>query len=181
MLDGLGVTYFLGGSVASSVHGVPRASIDADVIADLGVVHVAPFVSRLSSEFYLDEARVRSAVNLRRSFNVIHLDTMFKVDVFVNKGRPYDKEALRRAQATPLEDSPGAPAFRVATPEDTVLAKLEWFRAGGETSQRQWTDILGVLRSAAAGLDEKYLGTWAAALGVADLLRRAREDALDRG
>jgi hypothetical protein len=176
-LEALGVSYYVGGSLASSAHGIPRASIDADVIADLGPDHVVPLVGRLQARYYLDEGRIRAAVEARRSFNLIHLDTMFKIDVFVSKRRPFDLEALERARPQPLEDTAAARPFRVASPEDTVLAKLEWFRAGGETSERQWTDIVGVLRARRGEIDEAYLRRWAAALHVADLLDRVLEEA----
>ena len=176
-LDSLGVRYYVGGSVASSIHGVPRASIDADLIAELGAGHVAPLVARLSALFYLDEGRMRDAVERRLSFNVIHLATMFKVDVFVSKGRPFDLEASGRARLEALGESPDAPKAMIASPEDTLLAKLEWYRRGGESSERQWSDILGLLRVRAGRLDIAYLADWARALGVADLLDRASRQA----
>ena len=176
-LDSLGVGYYVGGSVASSIHGVPRASIDADLIAELGAEHVAPLAARLSALFYLDEGRMRDAVERRLSFNVIHLASMFKVDVFVSKGRPFDIEASGRARLEALGESPDAPKARVASPEDTLLAKLEWYRRGGESSERQWSDILGLLRVRAGRLDVAYLADWASALGVADLLERASRQA----
>jgi hypothetical protein len=176
-LEALGVAHYVGGSLASSVHGIPRTSIDADVVADLGLEHVAPLVERLGESYYLDEARIRASVDSRRSFNLIHLDTMFKIDVFVSKRRPYDLEAMSRARSETLESAASTRAFPVASAEDTVLAKLEWFRAGGEVSERQWTDIVGVLRARAVELDVGYLERWAGALAVRDLLDRARSEA----
>jgi hypothetical protein len=176
-LESLGVAYYVGGSLASSAHGVPRASIDADVIADLDHRHVAPFVSRLQDTYYLDAGRVRDAVESRRSFNLIHLATMFKVDVFASKRRPFDVEALQRARPHPFGDAPDALQFRVASAEDTILAKLEWFRSGGEVSDRQWADIVGVFKAAGNPLDRAYLEQWALALSVADILARASAEA----
>lgn len=164
-LASLGVRYYVGGSVASSIHGVPRASIDADLIAELGAEHVAPLAARLSAHFYLDEGRM------------IHLATMFKIDVFVSKGRPFDLEASGRARLEALGESPDAPKAMIASPEDTLLAKLEWYRRGGESSERQWSDILGLLRVRTGRLDLAYLAEWARALGVADLLERASRQA----
>ena len=172
-LDSLGVRYYVGGSVASSIHGVPRASIDADVVAELGAQHVAPLAAGLSALYYRDEHRMREAVERRLSFNVIHLATMFKVDVFVSKGRPFDVAASGRARLEALGESPEAPRARVASPEDTLLAKLEWYRRGGESSERQWSDIIGLLKVRAGRLELAYLAEWAKALGVADLLERA--------
>jgi hypothetical protein len=178
-LEALGVAHYVGGSLASSAHGVPRSSIDADVVADLGLEHVRFLADRLRELYYLDEDRIRASVEARRSFNLIHLDTMFKIDVFVTKRRPYDLEALRRARPAALEDSPSARQFAVASPEDTVLAKLEWFRAGGEVSDRQWSDIVGVLKTRRGQIDIGYLQRWAASLGVVDLLERARLETND--
>jgi hypothetical protein len=177
VLERLGVPYYVGGSLASSTHGVARASIDADVIADLGAQHVAPLASALASQYYLSEDRMRAAVEARRSFNLIHLETMFKVDVFAAKGRPFDRQVFGRAREEALEDAPQARRFFVASPEDTVLSKLEWFRAGGEVSERQWTDVVGVLKTGWGVLDRPYLARWASSIGVEDLLERALADA----
>ena len=121
----------------------------------------------------------RVQVDLLRAVPVarrLHLATMFKIDVFVSKGRPFDREAAGRARHHAIDEAPDAPRFPVASPEDTVLAKLEWFRLGGETSERQWWDIAGVLK-VTPNVDRAYLQHWAASLGVADLLERALSDA----
>src|SRR6185295_2957343 len=120
---------------------------------------------------------ILEAVAHRRSFNLIHLDSMFKVDIFVSKGRPFDRSALARAQYRPLGSDPSGRQVRVASAEDTVLGKLEWYRAGGETSERQWSDILGVLRTKREALDYVYLELQADGLGVRDLLDRAVKEA----
>lgn len=173
VLRALGVRHYVGGSIASSAHGVPRASIDADLVAELGPRHAAPLAAALRGSYYVSEERVRDAVSRRGSFNVIHLETMVKVDVFVSRDRPFDRRAFDRARAA----DPGAGSeIPVSSAEDTILAKLEWFRRGGEVSERQWGDVLGVLR-VAVGLDETYLRRGAAELGVADLLARALAEA----
>lgn len=175
-LEAAGVRYYLGGSLASSAHGIARASLDADLVAELEPAHVDAFASRLESAYYVPIDRIRAAVAERRSFNLIHLTTMFKIDVFVSKGRPFDRQAADRAGLQTLGEAPQARGFFVASPEDTVLAKLEWFRLGGETSERQWWDIVGVLK-VAADADGEYLRHWAPALEVSDLLERAFADA----
>jgi hypothetical protein len=175
-LDALGVRHYVGGSVASSLHGLPRASVDVDLVADLQPEHVRPLFERLTLTHYVSEERVRDAVRRRRSFNLIHLDTMLKVDVFVQKGRPFDLEALARArEAEP--PAGGGRSFRVASAEDVALSKLAWYREGGEVSERQWTDVVGVLRAGTSTLEETYLRKWAAVLSVGDLLDRAMRDA----
>jgi hypothetical protein len=120
---------------------------------------------------------VRDALLRRRSFNVIHLETMVKVDVFVSCDRPFDRRAFDRAR--PAATGAGA-EIPVASAEDSVVAKLDWFRRGGETSERQWSDVVGVLR-AATSIDEAHLRQGAAELGVADLLDRALDEARSRG
>ena len=168
----LGVRHFVGGSIASSSYGVPRASIDADVVAELGPAHAPRFVAALRGSYYVSEERVRDAIARRASFNVIHFETMVKVDVFVSKDRPFDRRAFERARPATAEEGITLP---VSSAEDTVLAKLEWYRRGGEASERQWTDVTGVLRAVGA-LDDAYLRQGAAELGVADLLDRALEE-----
>jgi hypothetical protein len=169
----LGVRHYVAGSIASSVHGLPRASVDADVVAELAPRHAGPLVEALGQAYYVPEERVHDAIRRRGSFNLIHLATMVKVDVFVSRDRPFDRRAFERSLATPAE---GSVALLVASAEDTVLAKLEWFRSGGETSERQWADVLGILR-VATSIDVGYLGRGAAELGVADLLERALKEA----
>jgi hypothetical protein len=173
--DALGIRYFLGGSVAISAHGVARASLDVDVVAELEPGLVDRFARRLEGGYYMPLDQMRAAAVERRSFNLIHLPTMFKIDVFVSKGRPFDRSAADRAKRFTIGEGPDC-QFPVASLEDTVLAKLEWFRLGGETSERQWWDIIGVLRVGVVA-DRAYLGRWATVLGVADLLERAFADA----
>jgi hypothetical protein len=176
-LEALGVAHYIGGSLASSTHGMPRSTLDVDFVADLRVEHVPRFVELLSSTYYLDEGRVRDAVSRRRSFNLIHLESMFKVDIFVSKGRRFDTSALARAEYHSLDTDPAARPVRVASPEDAILAKLDWYRAGGESSERQWSDVLGVLKTKRLALDLGYLGEQADGLAVRDLLDRALREA----
>ena len=176
-LDALRVPYYLGGSVASSAHGIARASLDADIVAALEPEHVDSLVQSLASAYYIPVDRLHSAVAARSSCNFIHLATMFKIDIFVSKKRPFDRQAAERARPQAIDEGPDAPRFLVASPEDTVLAKLEWFRLGGETSERQWWDVVGILK-VTDDADRTYLRHWAALLNVADLLERALADSV---
>jgi hypothetical protein len=175
-LDGLGVRHYVTGSAASSAHGIARASMDVDLVAELEPEHVDRLIACLGTAYYVPADALRAAVARRQSFNLIHLATMFKVDVFVSRGRPFDRVAADRASLEPFDDDEEATRLPVATPEDTALAKLEWFRRGGEVSERQWWDVVGVLK-VARHADREYLRTWARALGVTDLLERALADA----
>jgi hypothetical protein len=175
-LEALGVPYAIGGSFASSLHGVIRATMDADLVADLRIEQVAPLAQALGDAFYADEEMMRNAVRQHSSFNLIHLETMFKVDVFVARPRAFDRSQLARRQLHMLNEDPERYAY-VASPEDIVLAKLEWSHVGGETSDRQWRDVLGVLKVQGDRLDLEYMQRLAAELSVVDLLRRAFEAA----
>jgi hypothetical protein len=175
-LEELGVRHFVGGSIASSAHGVARASVDGDVVTELRIDQVAPLVAALRDAYYVPEERIRDAVARKASFNVIHLDTMLKVDVFVSRDRPFDRRAFERAGPASIGGAGGA-AIRVSSAEDIVLAKLDWYRRGGEVSERQWTDVMGVLQASSSALDLSYLQSGAAELEVGDLLERALGEA----
>jgi hypothetical protein len=175
-LAALRVRHYVGGSIASSAHGLALASIDADVITELRPEHADRLVAALSDSYYISPERVRDAIARRASFNVIHLDSMLKVDVFISKDRPFDRLALQRARPHPA-GRPGERSLPLASAEDIVLAKLDWYRRGGEVSARQWTDVMGVLQAGLETIDIPYLRAGALELGVADLLDRALADA----
>lgn len=174
-LERLGVSYHIGGSVASSVYGLPRLTIDADIVADIQQRHVMPLVRLLEDTYYIDADMIRDAIRRRASFNMIHHDTIIKIDIFIPKLRAFDQEELSRVSLQDIEGSEHP--FYIASPEGTILNKLEWYRMGGEISDRQWNDILGVLKVRGETLDIDYLRKWAASLKVTDLLERAFEDA----
>lgn len=150
-----------------------RASLDVDIVADIRMEHVQALAARLRPTCYVAEEAIRDAVANRSSFNVVHLETMMKVDIFVSRDRPWDAEALARARKESLGEGEEAMRFPIASAEDVVLAKLEWYRLGEERSERQWSDVLGVLRTSAEMIDRPYLLRHAKTLGILDLLERA--------
>jgi hypothetical protein len=157
-------------------HGEYRQTADVDIVAHLMPEHVKPLVAALESEYYIDEAMIVDSLKSRQSFNVMHLDTMFKVDVFPLKSRPYDAEAAGRRQRELLEIQPPLEVY-VASAEDILLAKLEWYRLGGGSSERQWRDILGICKMQFFDLDFEYLEKWSQEIKVKDLLERAFDEA----
>ncbi len=176
-LEDLGVDYRIGGSVASSALGVARSTLDVDLVADLREEQTEPFVARLSADYYVDGEMIRDAVRRRDSFNLIHLATMLKIDVFIPKLRAFDREAFSRVTHERLGTGADAREFPLTTAEDIVVHKLEWYRLGGGASKRQWEDAVGVLKLQGEALDRRYLEHWAKQVGVDDLLRRALDDA----
>ncbi len=174
--DAAGVRYFLGGSVASALYGEARSTRDIDLVAAMLPRHVEPFLAALGVAFYAEATTIRTAVASRGSFNVIHLDTMVKVDVFIFKSDAFGRSQFARRTPTQLSQDDPASIY-VASAEDTVLAKLQWPCEGGGVSDRQWTDVLGVLKVQGTALDRAYMEEWARELGLTALLRRALEDA----
>jgi hypothetical protein len=174
--EALGIPYLIGGSWASIMHGAWGEMEGADLVADLDMKHADPLARALSSAFYVNADSIKDAIRHRSSFSVIHLETVFKVVVFVPKRRPFDALQFSRRTAQVIATDPERTAY-VATAEDTILAKLEWYRKGGEVSSQQWRDVLGILKVQTDRLDYDYLRQWAAQLNVNDLLERALSDA----
>jgi hypothetical protein len=172
ILDGLGVAHVTAGSLASSLHGEPRSTDDIDVVADLRPAHAAPLVQTLAGDWYVSADAAREAIAQGASFNAVHLATGVKVDVFVVGSDAFDAQRVASGRTVRIGTEPDA-TLRMDTAEYTVLRKLEWFRRGGETSDRQWRDVVGVLRAQGAHVDRHELTSWAAQLGVSDLLTRA--------
>ena len=172
--DDLGIRYVVGGSLASSLYGVPRSTQDVNLVADLGLPHVEALTNALADEFYIDAGMIRDAIRRRASFNVIHLATMFKADIFIARDDAWSREEMSRSRTEPFDTPEGVVIVRFASPEDTLLHKLVWYKLGHEVSDRQWGDVLGVLRIQADSLNHEYLDHWARVLEVSDLLSCAR-------
>lgn len=167
----LGIRYAVGGSLASSLHGKPRSTDDVDLVAEITLAHVAPLVAAWTAAYYVDAEMIRDAIRRRSCFNIIHLATMLKVDIFVAGNDALVREELGRARGRRVSDDPPRDLV-LATAEDIVLQKLNWYRLGGAISERQWRDVLGVLAVGAGRLDASYMRRWASHLAVEDLLER---------
>jgi hypothetical protein len=171
----LSIPYALGGSMASSVYGIARYTQDADVTVEPFPGKEEELAASFGPDYYLSIPAIQQANRDRSSFNVINTATGFKVDVFIRKDVAFEEMALQRRIPQDFPDAPGSPLF-LQSAEDVVLFKLRWYRLGNETSDRQWTDVLGVLKVQAGKLDDAYLDHWSTVLQVADLLRRARQE-----
>ncbi|MCY4220670.1 MAG: hypothetical protein OXD35_03330 [Thiotrichales bacterium] len=180
VLERLGVVWYVGGSIASTIHGRFRATNDIDVIAELREEHASPLRTALEAEHYIDEASIRDAVRHGSSFNLIHFGTGLKIDIFISEDSEYEAEVRARRMPESIDDTKGSLHLWIASAEDTILAKLRWYRLGGETSGRQWRDVQGVIELRGATLDLAYLRRWAPTLGVDDLLEGALAETCER-
>ena len=172
----LGIGYCIGGSLASSAYGIARATMDVDLIAKIETKHVDNLVKALEKNYYIDAGMITNAIQEKSSFNLIHLETMIKIDIFILRNQPYDLKAFDRRQTDTLDEE-SARKFYLSSPEDVILSKLQWYHLGGRLSQQQWKDVLGVLKVQGDRLDLKYLKYWASKLNLSDLLNGSFNDA----
>lgn len=173
ILDQLNIRYVIGGSVASGLLGEPRSTFDVDLMAKLSEPQARALVNALGPDYYVDEETVLDAVKRRSAFNVIHIPLAMKVDIFVAEDAPFAERQLDRS--TLLEVVPGV-RVRLYSPEDLIVRKLMWFRAGSGISERQWRDVTGLIK-ARATLDLAYLRDAAEEQGLSDLLADALSQA----
>ena len=171
LFDALGVRYLVCGSLASSVHGEPRSTLDVDVVADLALEHVAAFVAALGDGFYVDADAVAQAVRDATSFNAIQVASSVKLDVFVAGRDAFESDRLASAVEVSVGPNP-SDRLRIDAPAHLVLRKLEWYRRGGEVSERQWRDVTAIVNAQGHRLDQSVLRRWASVLGISDLVER---------
>jgi Nucleotidyl transferase AbiEii toxin, Type IV TA system len=179
-LERCGLRYVVGGSVASSISGEPRSTLDVDIVVELAEANVDALVTALGEDFAANDEGIRRAVRRRSTVNIFHEPSATKIDLFVAGGSPIDAIQLERRQRVQVATKP-ARYLWVYTPEDILLQKLRWFRMGNEISDRQWRDVLGILLVQGNAIDREYLADAAERLGVADLLERALEQTKRRG
>lgn len=175
-LTKLGICHYVGGSVAGSFYGVSRCTMDVDIVADTTDSPVSEFLRCFDKDFYVSEAAIRDAIRRKSCFNLIHHATSFEVDVFVSRHRPFDVTATNRATVEHLGDSHSL-EIHVASAEDAIISKLEWYRKTNETSDRQWDDVTRLLKLLGDAADAEYLKESAESVGVQDLLERLMSDA----
>lgn len=172
VLDSLGIRYAIGGSVASALYGTVRFTRDADINVQLLSASADRFYECVKGEFYISEQAMRHALSTHGSFNVIHFETSFKIDLFVQGPGEFERQLLVRSRRVKLTDTAQSEVC-VVSPEDIILLKLRWFQETGGTSEHQWSDVVGVLGVQGEGLDYGYLTDWARKLDLSELLNRA--------
>lgn len=167
----LGIRYLIGGSLASSIYGEPRATRDADLLADVKFEHADRLCELLKAQFNVSKVMIENAVARRSSFNLIHDESLFKVDVFIPKDREFDEQEFHRRTLHVVAHAPERSAY-FASVEDVILAKLEWYRQGNEASDQQWRDVTGIFKANEGRLDFEYMRKTAGLLRVYDLLEK---------
>jgi len=175
-LESLKIPYMVGGSFAGSYYGFARNTHDADLIVAMRQDQVDGFVNAFSHEFYLDRGSIEDALRTRAPFNIIHLESSFKVDFFALREGRFDQESFSRRRLRRIDPNLDTETF-LQSAEDTVLAKLEWYRLGGGVSEIQWRDVIGILKAQGERADFGYMRRWSQELGVSDLLVRAVQEA----
>ena len=173
--ENLSIPYYIGGSVASSIYGMARATMDVDIVADLKNSHINRLKQILENEYYIDNEMIADAIRTNSSFNLIHLETMIKIDVFLHKEDPYAEMALQRKRKDTLEELDKV-EFYFSSPEDIIIAKVQWYKIGGFVSERQWLDVIGVIKVQGDLLDKKYLKSWSQKLGLSSLMQKAFDE-----
>lgn len=176
VLDQMHIRYLVGGSLASSLHGVPRATQDVDVVAEIDESHIERLASALEPEFVVEKSAMYEALRRRSSFNIIDKEDVFKVDVFVSVPDSLGRMEMGRRVRYNLAQTEGVSLF-LCSAEDIVVRKLLWYQLGGGVSERQWSDVQGVLKVQGDALDTDYCRTWAEHLGLTALLDKAFAEA----
>lgn len=169
----LDIPYCIGGSIASSAYGMARSTLDVDVVAIIRQRHVIPFSSMLETLYYVDKKMISDAIERCSAFNIIHLKTMLKIDVFIASETEYSEETFKRRRLELLDEEYNSSLYYLVSAEDIILNKLLWYQLGNEISERQWLDVLGVLKVQRDNLDIQYLKMWAQKLKIIDLLCKA--------
>lgn len=172
VLQDLGIRYLVGGSLASSLHGIPRATQDVDIVADLTENQIEEIAALLSQTFYIDIEMARDAAKRRSSFNIIDKEYFFKIDIFVQGPDDISAMEMERRVIYQVADSNDLSIY-VCSPEDIIAHKLYWYKLGDGVSERQWNDAVNVIKVQKERLDIDYLKRTCRARGVLELLEKA--------
>jgi hypothetical protein len=171
-LDRAGIEHMLAGSFASTFHGDPRTTNDIDLVIDCDRDALDRLVRQLDpSRCYVSPNAVDEAWQRRGQFNVVLLESGWKVDLILRRNRVFSREEFARRQPAEI----AGVRVCVATAEDTIVAKLEWAQAG--ESERQLRDVVGILEMRRGELDLEYVERWVRELNLAAAWELARSRA----
>ena len=175
VFEKLNIRYLIGGSIASSLYGVPRATQDVDIVADIDLKVIPSLIDALQDEFYIDSNMIKRAINFQSSFNIIYLATMFKADIFILKKDEYSQEEMINRTTYSILDNTDETIF-LARAEDIIVHKLFWYKLGGNVSERQILDVQGIIKIQGNKIDKVYLKKRAKQKAVNDLLEQILEN-----
>ncbi|MFM6455408.1 MAG: hypothetical protein ACKPH7_26795 [Planktothrix sp.] len=175
LFETLKIPYLVGGSVASSLLGESRSTQDLDLVISISLSTAQQLIRVMEQEFYISESAVVEAVTEKRSFNVIHLTSLEKIDIFVIGDDAFSRSKMNRRQLYKIDES--EKGIYIYSAEDIILQKLYWYLLSATESQKQWRDVLGVLKVQGERLDFNYLNQWAEILQVQSLLKLALQQA----
>ena len=167
-LDNAEIKYMFTGSVAANFYTVPRMTRDIDIVIELKQKNVDKIYNLFEKDFYVDEGMILEAIRKEGMFNIIHYQSVFKIDFIVRKNNPYRIEEFRRRKKITFEDA----ELYITAPEDLILSKLYW--AKESMSELQLNDVRNLLKSVKA-LDESYIEKWASYLGIKDIYKKVKQ------
>ena len=173
--ENLSIQHYIGGSIASSIYGMARTTMDIDIVADCKIYHVSALKQLLENNYYVDENMMLEAIRTKTSFNLIHSATTLKIDIFIYDDDPFQRSAIDRKVKDKLDEEHDS-EYYFSSPEDTIIAKLQWYDQGNSVSERKWLDIIGIMKVQAQRLDQRYLEIWSKRLGFYDLLKKTLAD-----
>jgi len=171
LLETAGIEYMIAGSVASSFHGRPRSTQDVDIVIKTTRQQLLSFIQSLGKAFYSSQQAATEAFENHSMFNIIDIANSHKADIIIIKDRPFSAEEFHRKIKVKMIDAP----VELASPEDTILSKLEWSKESG--SERQFDDALGVAIVQWNKLDLEYLQKWSRQLDIKELLEKLLDQA----
>lgn len=169
------IPYYIQGTVANSLYGMQRATFAVDFVVDLYLEHIDNLQQQLKPFYAIDTQIMRDAVYSQTYFEIVHIESLIKINVLLSQKLDFEKQAHNRIKRHRLLEN--SPSVYVASPEDSVLTQLRIYRVEGETADDLWNEILGVLKVQGTSLDFAYLEQWAQKLKIADLLRKGYVDA----
>lgn len=173
--------WYLGGSIASSLHGMQQMAQDIDLVVDLRFQNLSSLLPRLKQYYIFDDDALQEAVSQRTACSLIHLDTLMKVDLIMTKQGTFDTALQPRITSYSLDER--SPSLRLASAVEMILVKLRRYsqdllsRTDGMRDDAEWNDIVGMLKIQGPTLERDFLEVWARNLKIAEMLRQALVDA----